>query len=290
MSEQKVDFGQVPFEMSKAEKYFLIKLNGQLDMDLSKEFERRLNAQLPEVASDILVDLEKCKAMHPVFLRLLMQAANHAKAKTKKLRVIDPSGKHASYFLEQGMASSLVCVPTLSAAMTDFSAIPTAKPSASKKVDVNFINPFLEGTVEVLKIQAKTQAKAGAPFLKDPKASFGGDISGVIGLISDHFTGSVVISFPEQTFLKIMSRMLGEEFTEINADIKDGAAELTNIIFGHAKRVLNEKGYGIKMAIPSVITGKDHSIQNTSGSPRMAIPFECDLGKFGIEVCLSESA
>lgn len=109
----------------------------------------------------------------------------------------------------------------------------------------------------------------------------------MIGLVSDVFSGSVVISFPQATFLNVMSRMLGEEFTEITKEIEDGAGEITNIIFGQAKITLNERGYGIKTALPSVVTGQDHSILQMSTGPRVVVPFETDVGPFFVEICLS---
>lgn len=157
-----------------------------------------------------------------------------------------------------------------------------------KVLDVNFVNPFLDATMHVLKTQSSTEAIPGQIFKKEPQEKFPGDISGVIGLVSDVFTGSVVISFPKETFLGIMSRMLGEEFTEITQDIEDGAGELTNIIFGQAKITLNERGYGINTAIPSVITGKNHSISQVSKGPRLVIPFETDVGAFFVEICISK--
>lgn len=155
------------------------------------------------------------------------------------------------------------------------------------KLDVEFVNPFLAATLKVLEVQASTKALPGKPQLKEEGSSASGDISGVIGITSDKFNGSVVISFPEQTFLKIMSRMLGEEFTTLTKEIADGAGEFTNIIFGQAKITLNDKGYGIKMAIPSVITGKNHIIHGITKGPVVMIPFETDLGPFYIEISLS---
>jgi chemotaxis protein CheX len=155
------------------------------------------------------------------------------------------------------------------------------------KLDVEFINPFLAATLKTLEVQASTKATPGKPFLKEGGSASAGDISGVIGITADKFNGSVVISFPEQTFLKIMSRMLGEEFTVLNKEIADGAGELTNIIFGQAKITLNEKGYGIKMAIPSVISGKNHVVHGVTKGPVVMLPFETDLGPFFIEISLS---
>ncbi|MBC7384839.1 MAG: chemotaxis protein CheX [Cryobacterium sp.] len=285
MSELKapaVDFGKNPFEFKKTDTYGLLVLSGDMDPEMAKEFEKRIRPQFEGFTTDLAIDLSQCSDIHPAWSRLFMQLATLVKQAQKKTRVISPNGNHKSFFQDQGLSSSFPICDSLEAAMGEFTA------KKSFKLDVNFINPFLEGTIEVLKIQASTAAKAGAPTTKDPKSSFGGDISGVIGLVSDSFTGSVVISFPAETFLKIMSKMLGEDFKELTPDLQDGAAELTNIIFGFAKRILNEKGYGIKMAIPSVITGKDHSIQNNSKGPRIVIPFESDAGNFGIEICVGD--
>jgi len=99
---------------------------------------------------------------------------------------------------------------------------------------------------------------------------------------------SVVISFPEATFLKVMSGMLGEEYLELNQDILDGAGEITNIIFGQAKVILNGKGYGIKTALPSVVHGKDHTVSSHDlMGQSVVVPFESNSGKFFVEICLS---
>ena len=81
--------------------------------------------------------------------------------------------------------------------------------------------------------------------------------------------------------------MLGEPITEINQDIKDGAGELTNMIFRQAKVALNQKDYGLKAAIPSVITGKNHSIKSLTSGPWVMISFQTDIGELYIEICTS---
>lgn len=158
---------------------------------------------------------------------------------------------------------------------------------AAKVLDVDFINPFLSATVKVLETQASTKSTAGKVYKKPARDKFTGDISGVIGLVSEAFTGSVVISFPETTFLQIMSRMLGEECSKITPEIQDGAGEITNMIFGQAKVSLNEKGFGIKTALPSVVSGTDHSIVQMSNGPRIVVPFKTDVGEFFIEISVA---
>lgn len=105
--------------------------------------------------------------------------------------------------------------------------------------------------------------------------------------MSESFTGSVIISFPEKTFLAVMGGMLGETFTSINKDILDGAGEITNMIFGQAKIVLNDQGYGIKSALPSVISGREHSLNTITKGPIVVVPFKSAVGEFFVEICLS---
>lgn len=155
-------------------------------------------------------------------------------------------------------------------------------------IDINFVNPFLHATLNVLKVQASIEATPGKPYLKKEGAVMSGDVSGVIGIVSETFNGSVVITFPEATFLKVMSGMLGEEITTLNKDITDGAGEITNMIFGQAKVTLNDRGYGIKMALPTVVTGKGHTLSALSKGPTVVVPFTSPAGDFFVEICLSE--
>jgi chemotaxis protein CheX len=279
---KEIDFGRDPFELVRTDAYFLVRLFGNLEGDVGKEFERRISTFLGGAELDIVVDAELLTSLQPSWVRPLMGLVTYAKGKKKQVRIFGATEKIRQFFSEQGVSSSMVCVPSLPIALKSM-GIHTAK-----KLDVNFINPFLTSAAEVISSQTQSVVRPGAPYLKDSKESFGGDISGVIGLVSDHFNGTVVISFPEATYCKIMSKMLGEEFTELTPDIHDGAAEFTNMIFGRAKVILNEKGYGIKMAIPTVISGKNHSIQSKSTGPRVAIPYDSDFGKFAVEISISD--
>jgi len=89
-------------------------------------------------------------------------------------------------------------------------------------MDVRFINPFLNGTVQVLKTMAFVEPRAGKPFLKKDSLARG-DISGIIGL-TGAARGSLALSFSESSILKIVSNMLGEEIKTLNGDIKDAVA------------------------------------------------------------------
>ena len=154
------------------------------------------------------------------------------------------------------------------------------------KVDTAFIKPFVDGTKETLNTLCGFNAVPGKPFLKKENPAIEIEIAGIIGLTSKSFSGSITISFSEKVFLKIMSKMLGEEYSSITKEIEDGAAELINIIFGHAKRVLNANGYEIEKAIPSIARGNSIQTISLTKIDIIVIPFEIEVGTFYIEVTI----
>lgn len=153
-------------------------------------------------------------------------------------------------------------------------------------MNVKFINPFLEGTTNVLSTMAFVTPRPGKPYLKKETMAVG-DISGIIGL-TGAARGSLALSFSQGSILKIVSNMLGEEITEMNGDIKDAVGELTNMVSGVARKKLEAEGLNVTAAIPTVVCGHNHSIVHVLGGPSIIIPFEIDEGSFVVDICLSD--
>jgi len=151
-------------------------------------------------------------------------------------------------------------------------------------MDVRFINAFLEGTLNVLQTMAFVEPKPGKPYLKkDSLAS--GDVSGIIGLTGSA-TGSMALSFSENAIFKIVSNMIGEEIKEVNGDITDAVGEITNMVSGAARKKLESFGLTVTAAIPTVVSGKMHSIKHVLGGPSIIIPFEIEEGSFVVDICI----
>ena len=144
-----------------------------------------------------------------------------------------------------------------------------------------YINPFLKGTTNVLKTMASIEPKPGKPYVKKDKLSKG-DISGVIGLTGAK-QGSVVVSCTTECALKVVSSMMGQEYTDLNDEVRDAVGEITNMISGDARRHLAELDMKFEAGIPTVITGKGHEISHSSNGPCIVIPFSCDGADFFVE-------
>jgi len=140
----------------------------------------------------------------------------------------------------------------------------------------------------VLNTMVMVEAKTGKPYLKKENTSHG-DISGIIGFSSPDGKnkGSMSITFTEQSAKGLVSNMLGENFEQINKDVIDAVGELTNMICGQFRKELVEIGLVFEGGIPSVVTGKNHSISHVSNSAILAIPFETPFGPMVVEICFA---
>jgi chemotaxis protein CheX len=273
---------QESFQIDAAEKYVQIKLTGRPTVDSAKTFEQEIPKLLNGTPKPVVLLCGELQELSPHWIRHLAMFSQQLKAAKTELRLVGVSPEILQLIRQNGLNQILPTKPTLQSALVDMGL---AQPV---KMDMKFINPFLVATIRVLEVQAQVKASPGKPFKRSAKDSYSGDISGVIGLVSDAFTGAVVLSFPQATFLNIMTNMLGEPCKELTQDLADGAGELMNIIFGQAKIALNDQGFGIKTAIPTVIKGENHSIQTQTTGPRVALPFESNAGPFVVEICLSE--
>ena len=149
-----------------------------------------------------------------------------------------------------------------------------------------FLNPFLQATVNVLSTMAMLLPKPGKPQIKESDVAVG-DITGIIGL-TGYAEGSLAVSFSEPCALKIVENMIGEQYTEMNEDVADAVGELTNMISGDARSQLQKLGYDFTAAIPTVVRGKDHTVRHVAqGGTTLMIPFSTENGNFYIEATFS---
>ncbi len=152
-------------------------------------------------------------------------------------------------------------------------------------LNVEFINPFIAATLQALEVMASTRPQRGTPFVKTGQVAKG-DISGVIGLAGEA-TGSVAVTLPAAIAFRIYEGMVGERVTALTEDVRDAVGELANMIAGGAKAALSKDGYRFRIAIPSIVVGKDHTIEHRTKGPCLVVPFLLDGETFWLEVSFS---
>jgi chemotaxis protein CheX len=150
-----------------------------------------------------------------------------------------------------------------------------------------FFKPFVDCTITTMKTLCGVTATPGSPASKKNSEEFSFDLAGLIGITSEGITGSYMVSFKKDVFLKMMSKMLGETFTQVEPGMEDGVAELLNIILGAAKVILNDhQGHSIQMALPALVHGDTIKSHVSPGKITFVIPFYSDIGRFVAEITI----
>jgi chemotaxis protein CheX len=153
-------------------------------------------------------------------------------------------------------------------------------------VRAEFINPFLQAATEVLESElGSTPTRGPVGLQRSPYTS--DEVTAVIAVTGD-VAGIVLFAMTEATACSMVSRMMGQEFEELDALAQSGIAEIGNVITGRAAVLLSEAGYSSELAPPMLLVGRNTLI-STLDVQRLLIPIETDLGRIEIQVALKFS-
>ncbi len=153
-------------------------------------------------------------------------------------------------------------------------------------MDANLVNPFIEAALSVLDTTASIEINPGKPFLKrEPKAL--GEITGLIRL-SGEYNATIALSFTKDSILAIVSKMFGEELSDLNDEIKDAVGEISNMVSGQVTNNIAALGDSLKAVLSTVILKNNHTIPHIGNFPIVAFPFKTPSGEFTIEICFEK--
>ena len=147
-----------------------------------------------------------------------------------------------------------------------------------------FFEPFIQSTKNAFTTMAGIDVIDHSP-VEEKDYILQGDLSGIVGFAEANVNGAATLSFPKETALYIYQKIMGEQLTEINADVFDIIGELTNIVVGGAKVILTKLGFTYHISIPSVIEGEDHVVTHKPDTQYVIIPFTIDKNlKFSLQI------
>ena len=104
-------------------------------------------------------------------------------------------------------------------------------------MNVNYINPFINASIDVIKTFAGIKSEAGRPLVRN-KPGVNGDVIGFIKLNGHGISGYFIIHFSRSFLNKILVTLFNSQTTPAKEEVYDLAGELTNMITGNAKAEL----------------------------------------------------
>lgn len=145
---------------------------------------------------------------------------------------------------------------------------------------------IIESTAEIFSTMVMMEVSVRGE-VADDLLPLQNSITGVIGLAGTH-KGVLAIHCPNEVAMAITGSFLGMEVDEINEDVEDAVGEIANMLGGSVKSILSDNGRDIDLSLPSIIRGESYEFQPTRDVDRFVIPFECDAGKFAVELELEK--
>ena len=155
---------------------------------------------------------------------------------------------------------------------------------------VEYINPFVEASFNVLKEVLNTEVKRGDLYLKSATMQIMG-VAALVGLAGD-VEGRVLFDMTKETALKVASGMNNEEMTVLDDMVKATITELANMITAQAVTKLHDLGFKFDLTPPALFTGDNMEISNNLEVEALIVPMELGPGskdgKIEINVVIRE--
>lgn len=142
---------------------------------------------------------------------------------------------------------------------------------------VEYINPFIEASLEVISQTTNMKPTIGKVFVKNN--SYNGDGVVIFIGLTGKINGNVVLSLSKNLALNIASAMMGGmPVIELDEISKSAIAELANMILGNTASIFYKNGIGIDITPHTVLTGENINLTPTK-SVTVCIPLNFQGGE-----------
>jgi chemotaxis protein CheX len=141
-------------------------------------------------------------------------------------------------------------------------------------------------TAEVFSTMLGMEIEAGETHLEQSAPAVSDGVLSLIGLAGP-WTGAGTISCSAAFACRICTQLLMTEAKSVDEDVLDAVGEVTNMIIGNFKTLVEEHLGPLGLSIPTVIFGRNFTSRSIGHSDWIVTPFMCGGEKMEVRVCLS---
>lgn len=151
---------------------------------------------------------------------------------------------------------------------------------------VEYINPFLKASVDVLRMMAQIEFTMGKPYLKT--SPFTAENLIIVVGITGEIRGQAVISMTNDMAKTIAScMMMGMPVPEMDEMAKSALSELGNMIMGNSATLLFNQGVNIDITPPTLMMGENMSISSAQMTT-LSVPLTSPQGTITFDISIKE--
>jgi chemotaxis protein CheX len=162
---------------------------------------------------------------------------------------------------------------------------PTPKPEPHPVDRDTVVSDICAACQEVFATMLGVEVTAGEPYVQKNVPGSAEGVMSMIGLAGP-WTGAGSIVCSAECACKLASFLLMTEYPAINDEVLDAVAELTNMIVGSFKTLIEPRTGPLGLSIPSVVYGRNFTVRNGTSDEWTVIPFYCGEHQLEIRTCL----
>lgn len=150
------------------------------------------------------------------------------------------------------------------------------------------ISAVKQSTTDVFGTMLGIEVEAGEVY---SSLGFPAPTEGIVSLIglAGPWMGTGSLSCNPQLAFKISGALMMTEYTAVEEAVLDAMAEVTNMVIGNVKTILEEQVGAMGLSIPTVIFGRNFSTKSAGGSWTV-VPFQCCSERLMVQVCLVKNS
>lgn len=162
-----------------------------------------------------------------------------------------------------------------------------SSPGSAQRADaVQYLDVVPKAITDVMASTAGIEVSQCSP---ENQMSPDGVIIAVISLVGD-LEWSVFLGLPRQTAINLAKTFAGFEIPFESEDMGDAIGEVTNIMAGQVKAILDTRGVLVEISLPSVIRANNLEVLIQRGSAGQKVCYESSLGTLWTGVVTSGEA
>ena len=142
-----------------------------------------------------------------------------------------------------------------------------------------------QATADVFGTMLDLAVEEEPAYVESVAAEISEGVVSLIGLAGD-WVGTGSIACGSQLACVFSSKLLMSEYDQVNEDVMDAVAEITNMIVGNVKTAIEEDLGPMGLSIPTVVFGHEFKTRSVGQAQWVVVPFRSGTERFLVRICL----
>jgi chemotaxis protein CheX len=157
-------------------------------------------------------------------------------------------------------------------------------------MDSVITNAITASTLEVFTTMLSDEPLVGQSYEQKNAGGIADGVVSVVGLTGD-WIGTGMITCSASLACRLSSLLLLSEHTPgdeaVTEEVLDATAEITNMIIGNVKNMLEDEVGELSLSIPTVVYGKNLTTRSMNEGEWIVVPFTCSGEELHVKLCLA---